>query len=176
MVNPGLENGRFSSIERLITVDEGRLNEAGAIMISEIDRSIPFRNIASGEQQALLDSGNLELDLSDTILIFPDGRNQGPVYVALQQLSEIGHSSRPSAVPQWAYMFQPMGIEVSGSMGIDIALPQVQGSHEYVSEIGDRVLLVGYDPDVNDRLNGATHDRRNGAISEWPKRLISDRL
>ena len=29
---------------------------------------------------------------------------------------------------------------------------------------------------VNDRLNGATHDRRNGAISKWPKRRISDRL
>jgi hypothetical protein len=23
--------------------------------------------------------------------------------------------------------------------------------------------------DVNDHLNGATHDRRNGAISKWPK-------
>ena len=45
-------------------------------------------------------------------------------------------------------MFQPTGIEVSGNVGIRMALPQVQGSHEYVSEIGDRVLLVGYDPDA----------------------------
>ncbi|CAB1055660.1 hypothetical protein D1BOALGB6SA_393 [Olavius sp. associated proteobacterium Delta 1] len=148
VINPNLNNRAFGMVERWINVAGGRLNSVGLTQLPMLNPDEPFRHISSGQPEALLAAGDLFLDLSDTTLNFPDGRNHGDVHVQFMKLDQIAYPTLPSAAPHWAFAVQPMGIEVSGRVGMIFNVPPLYGSHEYVANIGERVILVGYDPDA----------------------------
>ena len=143
IVNPGLKNRAFGSVTLWMNVEEGRLNSLGITRIPILNVNEPFRRIYSGQVEAVLAAGDLVLDLTDVILNFPDGSNQGDVHVQFMEFQEIAYSALPSSIPHWVYSIQPVGVEVSGEMGIRFFMPRHNGSHDYVERIGDRVLLVG---------------------------------
>jgi len=70
------------------------------------------------------------------------------VHVQFMKLDQIAYPVLPSATPNWAFAIQPMGIEVSGPVAVTISMPPLYGSYDYIAQIGERVLLVGYDPDA----------------------------
>ena len=61
-------------------------------------------------------------------------------------LAQTAYPCLGAAMPHWVFALQPMGIEVSCQVGLTFAVPALYGSHDYVSAIGDRVVLVGLDP------------------------------
>jgi hypothetical protein len=148
VVNPNLRNRAFGTVERWINVEGGRLNSVGMTLLPILNPAEPFRPISSGQQTALLAAGDLNLNLSDAELNFPDGRDQGDVHVQFMQLGQIAVTFLPSATPNWAFAVQPIGIEVSGQVALTITMPQLYGSHDYVAGIGQRVILIGLDADA----------------------------
>jgi len=146
IVNPDLKDRSFGTVVLWMSVEGGRLNSVGITKIPILNPEVPFRRIQSGQNQAVLAGGELALNLSDATLTFPDGREQGDVHVQFMTLEQIAYPFLPSAMPNWVFAVQPMGIEVMGNVEMTFSMPALYGSHDYVSEIGDRVLLVGFDP------------------------------
>jgi len=146
VVNPNLSNRSFGTVERWINVEGGRLNSVGMTLLPILNPEEPFRHIASGQQAAVLAGGDLTLGLADAGLIFPDGNDEGDVHVQFMKLEQIAYPTLPSATPNWALAVQPMGVEVRGPVALTFAMPPLYGSHDYVAHIGERVVLVGYDP------------------------------
>ncbi|MDH5676977.1 MAG: hypothetical protein OEZ06_32985, partial [Myxococcales bacterium] len=99
----------------------------------------------SGQGVVSLALGDLEMDLSGATLEFPDGRAEGLVHVQLLEFRELGHAAQPGATAEFAFAVQPPGIEVAGIGEVTVKLPQVRGSHDYVQQLLDRVVLVGLD-------------------------------
>ncbi len=148
VVNPGLKNRAFGSVELWINVEKERLNTVGVTPVPILNYDSPFRRIASGQQNpAVLADGELILDLGSTVLSFPDGRDRGDVHIQFTELFEMGYRSLGSATPHWAFTVQPIGIKVSGSVGMVFSMPALNGSYDYISGIGERVVLIGLDHD-----------------------------
>ena len=61
---------------------------------------------------------------------------------------QVAYPFLASAIPHWVFATQPMGIAVSGKIALTFTMPGLYGSHGYVSDIGERVILVGFDPQV----------------------------
>jgi hypothetical protein len=146
VANPGLKNRSFGTVEMLIRVIEGRVNSVGLTKLPVLNPQEPFRLIAGGLNPVLLAGDELTLNLSDAALEFPDGRNQGEVHAQFMNLSEIPYPTLPSAVPHWVFGVQPMGIEVTGNVELELVMPTLYGSHDYIDQIGERIILVGFDP------------------------------
>jgi hypothetical protein len=147
IVNPGLKNRSYGTVEQLIRVVEGQLNTVGIIKVPILNPEEPFRPVSGGAQAIWLAGGDLKLNLTGAQLAFPDGRNSGAVHVQFMNLSEIPYPTLPSAVPHWVFAVQPMGVEVTGTIALEIVMPSLYGGYDYVDLVGDRVVLVGFDPD-----------------------------
>ena len=147
VINPDLKNRIFGSIERDISVEEGRLNNAGITMIPILNPEVPFRRIYSGDEQVVLMGGDLLLNLKDTTLSFPDKKDYGDIHTEFLELGQFGYMPVLSSVPHWIYAVNPAGIVTSGNIGITLTMPAIKNSHDYVSKIGTWVVLVGLDPD-----------------------------
>ncbi|WP_180141249.1 immunoglobulin domain-containing protein [Desulfoluna butyratoxydans] len=148
IVNPAMENPEFGTVESWINVQEGMLNQMPVIKVPVLNPEEPFRLVVSRKADNLLAGNELNLNLEKAILHFPDGRSQGSVHTQFTPLDKIGCGLNPVAVPHWVFAIQPIGIEVRGTMDLTVKMPKLYGTHEYVENLGDRVVLVGYDPDA----------------------------
>lgn len=144
--NGGLANPRYGSHEGLVDVQAGRLNQLGRQILLQLSSSIPFVTIAGGQGEARLADGDLILELNPpNRLVFPNGRNSGPVHVQFTTFSELGVRVDESATPLWMYAVQPVGIRVEGPVGLRINMPSLYGSYDYIPDDGTYVVLLGYD-------------------------------
>jgi hypothetical protein len=148
VINKGLQNRSFGTVERWISVEEGRLNSVGLTPLPILNPDEPFRRIGSGDEQAILAAEQLRLNLSEASLNFPDGRTSGDVHVQVMKIEQVAYPVLPSVMPHWVFAVQPMGVEVAGNVGLTIDMPALFGNHEYLQVIGERVVLIGFDPDV----------------------------
>lgn len=146
LVNPGLTDRRFGSVEFFADIEEGRLNEIGLHTVPVLGTAEPFRRMSSGMEQTIYAAGELTLDLSAAVLTFADGNSTGDVHAQFLSVTEQPYGYINAAAPQWVYNLNPAGIAVSGDVGVRIKMPAMAGSHEYVRHIGQRVILVGLDP------------------------------
>ncbi len=146
VVNPGLDTRRLGTVERWISIQQGRLNTLSAIQVPVLNTDAPFRPVASGEQRVLLAGGSLELDLSEAEIFFPDGDRNGSVHTQFLPLQQIPYRPRPGSVPNWAYALHPAGIQVEGRVGIRLEMPELYGTQDYVPATGSYVILIGLDP------------------------------
>lgn len=145
--NPGMKNPKFGICEQFVTVRTGRLNQASRIGLPVINSADPYYFIKSGDNPATLSDGDLVLDLSSAGLLFPDGRNGGNIHVDMMDGSSISYTS-VAIMPGWMFAVQPMGVSVSGSLGLTIKVPSAYGSYDYLASAGNLVLMIGYDPDI----------------------------
>jgi hypothetical protein len=148
VVNPGMVDRRYGTVEHRITLQPERRNEAGVLRVPLLNPQIPFSLLRSGDAHALLGEGGVALDLSSAQIVMPDGAPEGIVHAQPLVGLRVGYVTHPSAVPVLTYALQPMGIEVSGPIGVTLALPVVSGDDEYIDSLPDRVLLVGLNPDA----------------------------
>ncbi|MDH5675995.1 MAG: Ig-like domain-containing protein, partial [Myxococcales bacterium] len=145
LINPPGGDARFGSVERYIDVDGPGATSLGVFVVPKLNPRVPYQPIASGQGVVSLALGDLEMDLSGATLEFPDGRAEGLVHVQLLEFRELGHGVQPGASPEFAFAMQPPGIEVAGVAEVTVRLPKLQGSHNYVQQLLERVLLLGLD-------------------------------
>ncbi|MFO7607497.1 MAG: dockerin type I domain-containing protein [Desulfurivibrionaceae bacterium] len=146
IANPGLLNRSLGSAEFWVSVREGRLNSVGVTSLPILNPTEPFRRIASGDYPVLLAAGEFILDLSEAALEFADGSGAGNVHTQFMDVAQLPYKFRPSAMPQWAFVTNPGGINVSGPVGLTFKMPALLGSYDYIERIGERVVLIGLDP------------------------------
>ena len=147
IVNPELKNSTYGSLEFWINVEAGYLNKTDVKMIPVLNPEVPFVRIKSHQNiPAILAANELIMDLKDTQLSFPDGRNEGDIHVQFMKLNQIGYQCFTGAMPHWAFVIHPSGIEVSGNLQLTFTIPDLYESFEYISNLPEYVLLVGFDP------------------------------
>lgn len=144
VVNPDLQNPRFGIVEQWVNAQQGRLNSVNPIRIPVLNPTIAFRRIGSGAT-AILAEGALTLDLAQAELRFPDLRNQGDVHTQMLQLHELSCGFWPYASPRWVFASQPAGIKISGTVGLTMAVPAINGGYGYLENWSAYVILVGLD-------------------------------
>ncbi len=147
VINPGLRNPSYGVIERWINLQAGRMQDLGVVSVPLLDAAEPFRRIAGGQASVLLRGGDLELDLSQASLLFPDGTTEGDVHTDLYFGPAVGYPAISVGIPLVSYGLQPMGIQVSGPFAANFALPPT-GDSNYADALPDYVLLVGLDPEA----------------------------
>ena len=146
VANPGMKDRGHGSVEFWVDVEQGRLNTVTMAKLPVISPAAPFARVHGGQNPVVLAGGDLLLDLSEADLVFGDGRGEGDVYPQFMGIEAIPYPSPSWAMPYWVYAVQPAGIKVNGAVGVTFAMPPLDASHAYVSQIGTHVLLVGLDP------------------------------
>lgn len=147
VLNPGLKNRQYGTIHQWVNTQGGRLEDMRVVPVPLLDSSEPFRRIRSNQTSALLRGGDLEFELAQANLAFPDGAAEGDVHTNVFLGPAVGYQALKSATPFLTYALQPMGIEVSGQFSVNFALPSPEGSN-YLSALPELVLLIGLDPDA----------------------------
>jgi hypothetical protein len=147
ILNPGLKNRSYGTIQHWVNTQAGRLEDVRVMPVPLLDSAEPFRRIRSNQASVLLRGGDLELDLSQASLAFPDGATEGDVHTNIFMGPSVGYQALKIATPFLTFGLQPMGIEVSGQFSVNFALPSPDGSN-YLSALPDLVLLIGLDPDA----------------------------
>ncbi len=147
IVNDNFKAPGFGTHLQTVIVQEGRRNPVAAITLQEINRDIPFSQISTGQVNHL-DGGDLLVDLSDpdARIYFSNGSDSGRIHTQFLTFEQLGVSAYQRALPNWMYSIQPKGIEVAGPVKLDIAMPPLRGSYEYLPDIFQYVVLLGYNP------------------------------
>jgi hypothetical protein len=148
VVNPDMQNRAYGTLDQWVRVRQGRLNSGPVVKLPVLSEKIPFRRILSGRVDNLLADGALQLDLSKAELTFPDLRNQGDVHVQFLSVEQLPYAPLSFATPLWIFCLQPGAINVSGQVGLTLAIPKRTGSYAYLDDFGQRVVLVGLDPEA----------------------------
>jgi len=143
--NPNNRAPNYGEVRRLVSLENGYLNRIGGAVVPLLNKDISYRAIRSGEGKVLLAKGELELDVSQAQLLFPDSRASGSVHVQFTSSEAFSHASLVSIFPQWMYAIQPAGIEVEGVLGVSIKVPAYKGSFDYLVSDGFYVVMVGLD-------------------------------
>lgn len=143
--NPEFKDTRYGSISFRESVVEGRMNPMDLRTVPALDPTINFVPVQGGGEVTLL-GGDLVMDLTDTRLVFPDQNTSGPIHVQFTDFSQFPYPLGPLGYGHWLYFVQPGGIAVEGSItGLDIAMPAIMGSFDYVPDNGYYVVMLGLD-------------------------------
>ena len=148
-LNPGMAQPDYGTVTHWITVQEGRRNDIGLKRIPLLNTEVGFRLIDSGDADVVLAGGEVKLDLSDATLIFPDSRTRGAVHVQFNSTSQIAYDASELALPHWMFSFQPGGITITGEVGVDLALPELFGTTDYIPAEAPYVLMMAVDDASN---------------------------
>ena len=144
VVNPGMSNPAFGTLSRWVIIEAGAQNTQSALRLSMLNQQGALTPI-SGGGSFVLAKGSLSLDLTQGSLIFPDGSSQGLAMAQFSQFADVTQPRDEDFYSPWSISLQPEGIRVNGTLGIDIALPRLEGSHNWLPPEGERVLLLGTD-------------------------------
>jgi hypothetical protein len=147
IINPDFSLPQYGVQVRTITLQEGRKNEVGLLRLAELHRDIPFQLISSGQTDSNFAGGDLKLDFSDARLLFNNGRLSGNVQFQFMPFEQLNAALTPGLWPQWMFAGQPRGVIVENAVGIDIKMPALNGSYDYIPEGADYIVLLGYDPE-----------------------------
>jgi hypothetical protein len=145
VVNPSLQSANYGNLIRYADTQVGRRVDLGVLPARLLDRSEPFRHIGSGGAQVSFLGGAGLLDLTHAELLFPDGRAEGNVQAEVIWGPGLGFRWPRFALPLVSMAFQPMGVEVAGSLGLDFALPPHPDGQDYAGSLPDRALVIGVD-------------------------------
>jgi hypothetical protein len=142
-INPSLINPEYGETKLTVDIDGGRLNELGVLPIPYLNPEIGATYIKSGENHTLL-NGEVLLDLTDARVVFPDGSTEGSVHVQFNT-SGYNYYMHGLVTPPWLFSFQPLGIELSGNPEIQLKLPTINYSYDYLPDDGTLGLLFAVD-------------------------------
>lgn len=145
--NPDMAKAIYGTVSNDFSLQLGNINTVSTQLVPLLNPGIPFTYVRSGQNPALLATGNMELDLSSATLTFPNGRDTGNLHVQFAKVSELGFNTMKEATPYWMYAVQPAGIEVSGGVGVKFQMPILFGSYDYVPTNGTLVVILGFSND-----------------------------
>ncbi|MCG7982337.1 MAG: hypothetical protein JAY90_06235 [Candidatus Thiodiazotropha lotti] len=144
-INQDLGNPSFGSLVLWASIQEGRLNNLKVSRLSVLNKEVPFAPVEGRGNLSLL-QGALNLDLTEADLLFPDGGRQGDIHLQFSDFAQLPYPIGGNYMPHWVYTVQPAGVRVEGEMLVDIAMPSLNHTHDYLPDEGQYVLMLGADP------------------------------
>ena len=147
-INSGMKDIKYGTLNRTINLQAGRQNDQGVVRIPVLNKDIPFAPISGGTINKLLQN-NVILDLTQASLLFPDSKLSGNAQAQFYPFSQILYPLNPEVAPLWLYGIQPSGIEVNGSLKIDLEIPKLNQSYQHIPPNNTYVLLVGRNKTAN---------------------------
>jgi hypothetical protein len=148
LVNPGGENPAYGAIEKMVSIEQGRVNPLQTLRIPRVDTLLPYNPLASGVQSNILANGDLVIDTANAVLSFADGSRSGSVQTQLHPVTGgLYTAQHPALTPHWMFNLQPGPIQVSGEVSLQITLPALYGSYDYLPGDSVPVLIMGLDAD-----------------------------
>jgi hypothetical protein len=148
VVNPSLSSASYGNRIQWAYTQAGRHIELGALTVPLLGRDEPFRLLSSGAAAIPLLAGAVTLDLAQAELLFADGRREGNVHAGFVFGPGTGFQMPPFLVPVLSLTIQPMGIQVSGNVGLDLVLPPHPEGVDWTAALPERVVLAGIDNDA----------------------------
>jgi hypothetical protein len=148
VVNAGLANVRYGAVRVRVTPQEGRLTSMGMLRAPQLVPTTPFAHIASRQPVASVGSGNVVWHLDQATLVFPNGQQEGDVHAQAYRGPAVAYPVATGIFPLLTYGMQPAGIRVSGTVGVDFALPAATTGMDWTKILPSRVVLLGVDPDA----------------------------
>jgi hypothetical protein len=145
VINPGQRAPRYMTVERWLSVEGERFNQAGMVRLPYLNPQEPYRFVASGEPKVLLAKGMLELDLGSATLRFEDGAQSGELSARAVMPVTVPFNAAPGATPTLSFLLSPAGVSVDGEVGVTIRLPAVDKTFEYLENMPDWMVLIGLD-------------------------------
>ncbi|MCU7843300.1 MAG: immune inhibitor A [Candidatus Thiodiazotropha sp. (ex Monitilora ramsayi)] len=148
VINPDGENPAYGSIERMFSIEQGRMNQVRTIQVPRIDTLLPYNPLASHVQSNVLAGGDLVIDTNNAVLNFTDGSSSASVQTQLHAVTSGVYTSQHQAlIPHWMFNLQPGPIKVSGAVSLEIKMPALYGSYDYLPDDSVPVLIMGLDAD-----------------------------
>ncbi|MCI2285241.1 carboxypeptidase-like regulatory domain-containing protein [Colwellia sp. MSW7] len=143
-INKNFTTPNLGMLSTKISVQKNYGNQLERFTLQELDRTIAFENIRSGQINTLV-GGDLILDLTQAKVLFDNGRTEGSAHLQFLPFEHIGTNMWPGAVPLWLYSSQPKGVTVEGSTHLTLKIPKLSGSYNYINPASyPYVVLVGY--------------------------------
>jgi hypothetical protein len=155
IINRQGANPRFGMIEGFVEVVANELNRGPSFVVPSVPASAQFSEIRGGERQ-VMSGGRLVLGLEDATLDFnATGVGAGAVAPRVTDVASCGYAGPLLIGGLFALRLEPGGIAVRGPVGVDLALPQIGGSFEYLDTLWGMkdnkppLILFGLDPATN---------------------------
>jgi hypothetical protein len=174
----------YGSAEARVTLQVGRLNKLPVARLPNLGAQVAARIVEGGDANVLFDNGKLRLNLTQASVRMPDGSPRGSVHIEPYFLKDLSIRRVPYADPVWVYAASPSGVQVSGDVALEIALPTLDGSYDYLNNVQQRMVLLGVDAQTLElvpvgvgvidalarklRSEGVTHFPRLDAIGYAP--------
>ncbi|MCG8473331.1 MAG: immunoglobulin domain-containing protein, partial [Desulfobacterales bacterium] len=168
IVNPGLSNRHIGTLTQTVSLEKGLLNTLEMVRVPLLDPATPFAALLEGQSNHYQHQ-KLMLDLGNAQVTWPEGIDHESIHVQFMPLSQIPDHTLELVQPHWVYAIQPRGITCTGSVNVSMAIPEFSGSHEYLKELGSRVLLLGYDPGAKTIVPVGV-----GKIDSGARRIVSE--
>jgi hypothetical protein len=147
IINPDFAVPGYGTQVRTINLQQGRKNEISLSRLPELHPDIPFQLISAGQGLVSLAGDELRLDLTGARLLFNNGRTSGNLQVQFMPYSQLNAAVTPGAWPQWMFAGQPRGVAVENPIGIDIKVPMLANTYDYIPPDTKYVVLLGYNPE-----------------------------
>ena len=145
VTNDNMSMASFGVDIRKVVIEQGHRNALGLTRLILLNVETPFQPLNNGQSSVVLANGELQLDLSNAQLTFPDGSASGNVHVSFVNTEHTNLIYMQATQPNWLYGLQSAGIKVSGNIGLQMNMPALYGSSAYIPENGSYVVLLGRD-------------------------------
>lgn len=154
LVNADHGDPALATREQLISVAGGQKNDGYSAVVPVLDPNLKYQYMRSGTAQNILAGGDLLLDTTGMRLQFPGGAEAGKVHVQMSHFAEATYASNQrTLLPLWVYQLQPTGIRLfesvpGSSPRLEISMPSLYGSDDYIPPDGTLVVLMGTDEET----------------------------
>jgi len=144
VVNPNRKNPKYGVNQMMVNIEQGKINKAPVFTIPELSSQVSFKYLSSGNTNNVLAGGDLIIDTQQAQLSFEDRSSSGNVHVQIiDSSSGVYRVDKVNLTPLWMFNLQPGNISVRGEISLQIKMPQLYGSYDYLPVNGTRVLLMG---------------------------------
>jgi hypothetical protein len=149
-LNPNRENPLFGNYIRHINVKQGERNKLPTMILSMINKTVPFSTIQSGQGETTHANGDLTLDLTQAQVRFMSGEQSGNMQFSMQDVTQIGMQVPNSTPVLWVLSGQPQGVTVSGHVELSMKAASLLGSYQYLPSDSQYLVLVGRGSESNE--------------------------
>lgn len=145
-VNPNQQNQNYTSSQFFLSLQAGRLADLGILRSLRFDDGESARQVAGGAEEIPFLDGGLIIDATSAEFVFPSGASDGIVRAQMALNHEFSFPSQPGLFPLFYFVLNPIGVEVSGELSIDMSIPAFPEGSGFSGPVPRYLLISSVDP------------------------------
>lgn len=168
-LNPGQKDARFGYRRHDLLLDQGRYRSLGKLVLPLLNERAGFSVLRAGVRNELA-QGNVVVDLASGSVQGPAGMENLAINVQLIGAAQLGYPFGTVAPVGGVYLLEPAWLSISGSVQLEVALPNARSGFED----GDPVFFLGLDslrgrliPVAIGEVQGGRAVQRGNWNGEW---------